>query len=83
MEYEKIYVETVVRFSPDGGMRPLYIVWEDGAQYTVDKVRFVEHAPAHVGSVLPVRYTCVIGGRERYLYYEQPTEQWFVEKALR
>ena len=75
MRYVKVYVETVVRFVPSGGMRPMYIVWEDG-------VRFVERAPARVGSVLPVRYTCVMGGQERYLYFEPDGERWFVEKPV-
>ncbi len=82
MRYVKVYVETVVRFVPAGGMRPMYIVWEDGARYDVDRVRFVERAPARVGSVLPVRYTCVMGGQERYLYFEPDGERWFVEKPV-
>ena len=82
MEYEKIYVETVVRFSVTGGMRPLYIVWEDGERYAVDKVRFIDRAPARVGSVMPVRYTCVMNGREKLLYYEPADEKWFVEKPV-
>lgn len=73
-------VETVVRFSKDGGMRPLYIVWEDGRTYEIERVRFIERAPARVSSVLPVRYTCVMGGREKYLYFESDTQRWFVER---
>lgn len=82
MRYVKVYVEAVVRFLPSGGMRPLYIVWEDGARYDVDGVRFVGRAPARAGSVLPVRYTCMMGGREKYLYFEPDGERWFVEKPV-
>lgn len=80
MEYEKVYIETIVRFAADGGMRPLRIVWEDGRKYKIDRVKFTERAPAHVSSVLPLRYTCMISGRERYLYFEEAERRWFVER---
>lgn len=80
MEYEKVYVETVVRFPVGGGMRPLCIVWEDGRKYPIDHVKFAERAPARVSSVLPLRFTCMISGRERYLYYEEAERRWFVER---
>ena len=80
MGYEKVYVETIVRFAADGGMRPLCIVWEDGRKYKIDRVKFAERAPARVSSVLPVRYTCLFGGRERCLYFEEAEKRWFVER---
>ena len=50
MEYEKVYVEVVAKFPAGGGMRPLYLVWEDGRKYEVDRVKFAERAPARVPS---------------------------------
>lgn len=79
MQYEKVYVEILARFLRGGGMRPTFVVWEDGKRYAVDRVRFVERAPAHVGSVLPMRYTCIVAGRERRLYFETEEMRWFVE----
>ena len=61
-------------------MRPLYLVWEDGKKYEIDRVKFAERAPARVSSVLPLRYTCIFGGRERYLYFEEENKRWFVER---
>ncbi len=81
MEYEKIEVEVVVRFLKNGGMRPLFLVWENGTRYEIDRVKYIERARAHVSSVLPVRYTCLMGGREKYLYFEREEERWFVEKV--
>ena len=79
MEYRKVCVEILARFLKDGGIRPVAIVWADGRTFTVDRLKFVEQAPARVSSVMPVRYTCLIGGRERRLYYEPDLERWFVE----
>ena len=64
-----------------GGMRPLYLVWEDGHKYPIDRIRSAGHAPARVPSVMPMRYTCIFGGQERYLYYEEDVCRWFVERT--
>ncbi len=62
-------------------MRPVCLVWEDGRRFTVDRVKHVQRAPARVNAVLPVRYTCIVEGRERMLYFEEDELRWFVEKA--
>lgn len=58
---------------------PLSLVWEDGRTLSIDRVKAVEHAAARVSALLPVRYTCVILGRERWLYFEPEKQRWFVE----
>lgn len=80
MGFEKIYLEVVVKFPAEGGMRPLYLVWEDGKKYPIDRVKSAGYAPARVPAVLPLRYTCIFGGQERYLYYEEDGRRWFVER---
>lgn len=80
MRYRKIPVEVVVRFSEKGGMRPLYIVWQDGRKFEIDRVKYCERASAHVSAILPLRYTCIICGKEKQLFYERENENWFVEK---
>ena len=82
MRYEKIYVGVNAKFLREGGMRPLEIVWTDGTRYFIDKVKFIERATAKAGGLLAKRYTVVIGGFEKYLYFEQQTERWFVEKKI-
>lgn len=82
MEYEKVYIEVIVRFLVGGGMRPVCLVWEDGRKFEIDRVKYIDRAPARVSSVLPVRYTCMVGGKEKYLYYEQDAEKWFVEREI-
>ena len=79
MGYKKVCVEVLARFSGEGGMRPIELIWRDGRKYAVERVRFAERAPAHVPSPLPLRFTCVIGGKERFLYFEPERMRWFVE----
>lgn len=82
MAFEKIYVEVVVKFLCDGGMRPLEIKWADGARYAVDRVKYVERAPSKTGALVSKRYTVSINGFDKYLYYEEGRERWFVEKEV-
>lgn len=79
MRYRKVCVEVTAKFSRDGGVKPLSLVWEDGRRLEVDRVKAVERAPARVSALLPIRYTCVILGRERWLYLEPDKMRWFVE----
>ena len=80
MAYRKICVEVLARFSPQGGIKPLELTWTDGRRYQVERICSVQCAPARVSAVLPVRYTCVIGGREKFLYFEPERLRWFVER---
>lgn len=82
MRYEKIFIEGRAKFIKEGGIRPVEIVWNDGRRYTVDKVKFIERAPARTGGVGVKRYTVIINGLEKYLYFEKDNERWFVEKAV-
>ena len=82
MQYEKVYVEIVVKFALDGQIRPLFINWRDGERFYIDRLKRIEKAPARAGSLITRRYTVLINGLERYLYYELNTERWFVERKI-
>ena len=75
-------VEVAVNFLKEGGMRPMWIIWEDGRKFFIDRIKLIERASARVGSVLPVRYLCVVEGREKRLYYEPENMRWFVEAPV-
>ena len=78
MEFEKIYVGVELKVSPDGSVRPVSILWEDGEVYNVDRLK--KRIPASSLKVggRGMRYTVVMQGRERYLFEENG--RWFVER---
>lgn len=82
MGFRKVYVEVGARFPAEGGVVPLYLVWSDGRKFSVEKVKCSERASARVGAILPVRFTCVIGGAEKWLYFEPSLNRWFVEQPV-
>jgi len=85
MKLSRIYVEILVRFSPDGTMMPAEIKWADGTIYEIDRVTDIRRAASEAGS-MGIRYTVKIQGRQRLLFYEDTYSEtgkprWFVETA--
>lgn len=84
--YKKQYVPVRVDFSEEGMMLPRAIVWTDGMEYPVDRVKDVRCAPALKAGGVGDRYTVEICGCDRFLFFEHnPDERserigrWFLE----
>lgn len=60
-----------------GEVIPLFVVWENGVKYQIDKVLRKERAASLKSGGFGIRYTIRIQGQMRYLYYENPG--WFIE----
>ena len=73
---EKRYVPVIVRFDSEGRMRPLEIEFDEAHKYPVDKVLDVRRAACQSVGGVGDRYTCLIRGRETYLWMEEG--RWFV-----
>ncbi len=73
----KQYVSVTARFHADGTLVPLCINWSDGRKFPIDKIIDMRRAASLKAGGAGVRYTCMIGGRERYLFFEDT--RWFVE----
>lgn len=73
----KAFVEVFARFDPEGNMRPVSILWEDGTKYEIDRVTDVRWAASTKAGGVGIRYTVKINGKQSYLFYEEP--KWFVE----
>lgn len=77
MKRRKVYVTVEAKFSAAGELLPVWLEWEDGRRFAIDKV--LEHRPAaslKVGGA-GERYSCMICGEPRFLFYEG--KRWFVE----
>ena len=72
----KRFVEVDVRFSTEGKLRPLQILFDAEHIYEIDAVKEVCRRASEVGGVGD-RYTCLICGQEKYLWLEKG--KWFVE----
>ena len=73
----KIYVKVRADHLLDGTTRPLLFRAEDGPACRIDRVLDVREAPSLKAGGQGVRYTCRVGERTLYLFYDEP--YWFVE----
>ena len=74
----KVYVEVTAKFDTEGNITPLSVTWEDGTVYEIDRILDKRRAASLKAGGIGMRYTCLIPGRQSYLYYEEP--RWFVER---
>lgn len=73
----RAYVKVIVEYDPDGSIRPLFVEWEDGRKFEVDRLLDVRRAAATKAGGQGMRYTVRICGRETYLFEDDG--RWFVE----
>lgn len=74
----KVYVRVAAIFSPDGKLQPMYIWWEDGRRYAIDRVLDVCRAASTKAGGIGLRYFCMVQGHETNLYFEE--DRWYVER---
>lgn len=75
---KKVYVNVMAEFTKDGNLMPRTIIWEDGTNYEIQRIKDCRRAASLRAGGVGLRYTCVIGGQEKYLFYED-NNMWFVE----
>lgn len=78
MEKTKVYVDVIAYFTSEGKLIPVCLKWTDGRKYEVDKVLDVRRAASLKAGGVGTRYTCLIHGQQKHLYYED-NFKWFVE----
>ncbi len=68
MNEDKIYVDVNATFT------------KDGVEYEISKVKDIRRAASLKAGGAGMRYTCVVDGKEVYLFYED-NNMWFMEKS--
>jgi hypothetical protein len=76
MELYKRYVDVIVMHQKSGHILPLYLCWEGGRRYKIDRILSTERRSSPVGGC-GIRYACMIQGQHRNLYLEK--DRWFIE----
>lgn len=74
----KVYVDVIARFNKEGVLTPLSFTWEDGKQYTIDRVLKHERCASRKAGGVGIMYTCMVQGQESHLFFE--VDKWFVER---
>ena len=79
MSRNKVYVTVTAEFSTEGVLLPKSFIWEDGREYRIDRVKDKRRAASTKAGGVGQRYTCLVEGKEVFLYYED-NNMWFMEK---
>lgn len=74
----KVYVDVLAEFSKEGMLIPKSIKWTDGKTYQIDRIKDKRRAASLKAGGAGERYTCMVQGKEVYLYYED-NNMWFME----
>ena len=85
----KVYVSVIASFSEDGNLFPRRLRWEDGREYSIEKILDVRPAAALKAGGQGDRYTVQINGHQSYLFFERNASmagnnlgRWFVERRV-
>ena len=85
----KVYVSVIASFSEDGHLFPKRLRWEDGREYSIEKILDVRPAAALKAGGQGDRYTVLINGHQSYLFFERNASmagnnlgRWFVERRV-
>ena len=83
---QKVYVKVSADSDCMGRLHPRSIIWGDGRVFNIDSV--TDYYPGYISDHCGDRYTIVIKGETRYLFFERNDEyigsivgRWFVEKV--
>ena len=83
----KVYVAVIASFSEDGNLFPRRLRWEDGREYSIEKILDGRPAAALKAGGQGDRYTVQINGHQSYLFFERSPNisgtnlgKWFVER---
>ena len=79
MNRVKVYVEVFARFTSDGKLLPVALIWEDGSKYLIDRIVKYERCASRRAGGAGIMYTCMIAGQECHLFYEE-NQKWFLER---
>ncbi len=77
MQFHKAVVKVLVIIATDRTKTPVSLTFEDGKEYSIDRVCSRQRAAATKVGGTGIRYTIMIGGRQTYLFEDE--DQWFVE----
>ena len=73
----KVFVDVVATFTKDGVLTPMSFMWEDGRNYTIDKVVDWKKASSLKVGGHGIRYDCRVRGKLVMLFLDDG--KWFLE----
>lgn len=73
------FVDVILKHDSYGNKQPMFIRWNNGTLYVIDKLKNVSRAVSGSGMQV-TKYDVMIGGRETSLYEDKYLGKWYVEE---
>ncbi|MPM35746.1 hypothetical protein SDC9_82339 [bioreactor metagenome] len=73
----KAYVQIIAKHDLNGYMQPLTLIWDDGRQFSIDRVLDVRMMASLKAGGQGIRYRCRICGKPVNLFCDEG--KWFIE----
>jgi hypothetical protein len=73
---QRVYLDVVADWLPDGRILPLSFTWEDDREFKVGKILSVVKGHSLKAFAPGMRYRCQTGRRYYYLHYDG--ERWYI-----
>lgn len=74
-----IFVDVFLRHDKYGNKIPMFIRWNNGTLYVIDRLKKVSRAVSGSGMQV-LKYDVVIGGRETSIFEDRYLNKWYVEE---
>ena len=75
----RVYVGVESYTDEIGHMRPHFVHWQDGRRFEIQTILEERRIVCIDAGGRGTRYTCLINGEERFLFFEG--QRWFVDAA--
>ena len=76
----RVYVSVRASFDPNGNITPQIIFWEDGRWFKIESITQRRTASSLNMAGCGMRYTCLIGKNQTYLFFDDNDNRWYVER---
>jgi hypothetical protein len=72
----KVYISVKAVSHQDGRLQLVSFLWEDGCEVAIDRVIDARRAASLKGGGVGMRYTCMVQGKQTYLFWDEA--RWFI-----
>jgi len=73
------FVDVFLRHDKYGNKIPMFLRWNNGTLYVIDKLKGVSRAVSQSGMQV-TKYDVIIGGRETSIFEDRYLNKWYVEE---
>lgn len=75
---DKIYVEVVAVFSPQGEIMPKELIWHDGQRFEMQNAKKIGRTASRKAGGVGIMYEFWVLGKQKFIFLEET--RWFMER---